>query len=180
MKMGMGCVYFIRLIGLKPVKIGYSTHPTPASRVKQANTYAPLGVEVLSFICSAKPKRLEKVILRELSESRLRGEWFDITDEDVKSIISKYIVNELSISDKIGDSNEFSDFFIRNLKIDEPFYIYPIMIKFFNNKQYISTKEANTFISNLKKWCERNRLIYENKPKISFREDLAIVKTRLQ
>jgi len=90
MDLKKGCVYFFRHLTLKPVKIGYSDSSTPKNRFATFKTYAPFGAELLGFISSSNANVLEKKIHKKLKHKRLEGEWFDITDEEVKEIIDFY------------------------------------------------------------------------------------------
>jgi len=82
-----GCVYFFRHIGLKPVKIGYSTKNDPLMRFEQFKTYAPYGGEVLGYFNDEEPSRAERELHKELIDKRLTGEWFDLTTEDVENLL---------------------------------------------------------------------------------------------
>lgn len=94
-----GCVYFFKHIGLNPVKIGYSTNETPLARYNQFKTYAPYGAQLLGFIKSKNPCELESVLHSQLIISRLEGEWFNITEEEVKYLI-KYYSNVEDVKEK--------------------------------------------------------------------------------
>jgi hypothetical protein len=84
-----GCVYFVKIVGLKPIKIGFSTKDTPFHRLKDYETYAPFGIELIGFVEIERPQSHEKMIHRDLSEKRLKNEWFDISKEEaIKQIKS--------------------------------------------------------------------------------------------
>lgn len=100
--MSKGCVYFFRHIGLSPVKIGFSSNESPISRFDSFRTYAPYGSEILGFIQTENPSELELRLHSRFSAKRLLGEWFDITEEDVKNVISLYTPIE-----QINEMNEF-------------------------------------------------------------------------
>lgn len=78
-----GCVYFFRHLGLNPVKIGFSEEKSPLSRFSQFKTFAPYGSELLGFIESYNPKELERTIHNIFNTKKLKGEWFEITKEEV-------------------------------------------------------------------------------------------------
>lgn len=82
-----GCVYFFKHVGLDTVKIGYSEHPDPMVRFMEFKVFAPYGAELVGFIPSINPSRLEKVLHKKYAEIRLCGEWFDMTRERALSII---------------------------------------------------------------------------------------------
>lgn len=87
----LGCVYFIKLNGLSPVKIGFSSSPSPQDRLDAIRTAAPFGAELLGFILTPVAKHLETKIHGDLREHRLQGEWFDISIEKVSSLCQRYI-----------------------------------------------------------------------------------------
>lgn len=97
-----GCVYFFRHIGLSPVKIGYSTNQSPINRFSQFKTYAPYGSEILGFIQTFEAKDLESKLHLKYSSRRINGEWFEITEEDVKKEVDFY-----SNIEDIRDRNDF-------------------------------------------------------------------------
>lgn len=97
-----GCVYFFRHIGLRPIKIGYSTNNNPINRFNQFKTYAPYGSEIIGFIQTYDSKEIETKLHIKYSQKRLSGEWFEITEDDVIKEIDFY----LNIED-IRDRNEF-------------------------------------------------------------------------
>ena len=85
-----GCVYFFRHLTKKPIKIGYTAKPTPKKRFLQFKTYAPFGAELLGFIRCEEPESLEKELHNKYSEKRIKGEWFNISEDDVKKDIQIY------------------------------------------------------------------------------------------
>jgi hypothetical protein len=97
-----GCVYFFRHIGLTPVKIGYSENESPINRFNQFKTYAPFGSEIIGFIQTYNANELESVLHRKFSSKRLLGEWFEITEEEVKGEIDFY-----SNIEDVKERNEF-------------------------------------------------------------------------
>ena len=97
-----GCVYFFKHVGLTPVKIGFSTNESPLNRFDQFKTYAPFGAELIGFIRAREPLELETILHAKHSSKRLKGEWFEITKEEVQKDIEFYS----NISD-IEDMNNF-------------------------------------------------------------------------
>ena len=85
-----GCVYFFRHIGLSPVKIGFSSNNSPITRFIQFKTYAPYGSEILGFIQTDDAKNLESKLHLKFSQKRLSGEWFEITEEEVNTVVDFY------------------------------------------------------------------------------------------
>ena len=105
-----GCVYFFRHIGLTPVKIGYSTSESPINRFNQFKTYAPYGSEILGFIQTVEAKELESKFHIKYASKRINGEWFEISEEEVKKEVDFY-----SNIEDIRDRNEFQIAWANNL-----------------------------------------------------------------
>ena len=82
-----GCVYFVKHKFMSPIKIGYSNCETPNNRVAGMKTMSPYGLEFLGFISSDNAKLLETNLHLKFKRNRLNGEWFDISEEDVKQIL---------------------------------------------------------------------------------------------
>lgn len=97
-----GCVYFFRHIAMYPVKIGCTDSNSPLDRFLQFKTYAPFGAEILGVIISNEPFKLEKKIHKLLNNSRMEGEWFDISEKKVNELIAKF-----SKQEDIEDRNNF-------------------------------------------------------------------------
>jgi len=85
-----GCVYLVRIIGLSPVKIGYSDAETPIDRINSFKICAPYGLDFIGFIKSDNAKILETELHKKYSHLRLNGEWFNITREEADKIIELY------------------------------------------------------------------------------------------
>jgi len=85
-----GCVYFFRHVGLTPVKIGYSNENSPLKRFEQFKIYAPYGCEILGFIESHEAQELEVILHNKFSSKRLKGEWFEISIEEIEAQINLY------------------------------------------------------------------------------------------
>jgi len=152
MKTERGCVYFFRHIGLSPIKIGYSENESPINRFNSFKTYAPYGSEILGFIIISDAKEIESHLHKKYANKRLQGEWFDLSEEDVKK--------EIDFFTNVSDIKERNDFQIawakeiekRNNKITEEIEISKNLSKkelFFklykNNKQINKTQTANEF-----------------------------------
>lgn len=89
-----GCVYFFKHKGIRPIKIGYSSNPTPIDRFEQFKTYAPFGAEIIGFIETNEAKSLETSLHLKYKEKRLNGEWFNISIDDVKMEIKIHSYSE--------------------------------------------------------------------------------------
>jgi hypothetical protein len=78
-----GCVYFMKHVGLDPIKVGYSTNNSPKKRLDQFKVYAPFGVELVCFERSSMALIAEQIIHEKFADKRLCGEWFSLTQEDI-------------------------------------------------------------------------------------------------
>jgi predicted DNA-binding protein YlxM (UPF0122 family) len=107
-----GCVYFFRHIGLSPVKIGYSSSPSPIKRFEQFRTYAPFGSEILGFIQTYEPSKLENQLHSKYTSKRINGEWFELTQEEVD-----YEINFHSSIEDIREKNEFQIAWAKKVEI---------------------------------------------------------------
>ena len=83
-----GCIYFIRIIGLTPVKIGFSAKPTPKERIQ--NYSSPYGIETVNYFPTINANLVEKEIHKTFSQYKEKGEWFNVTDEQINMIVLKY------------------------------------------------------------------------------------------
>ena len=90
MKKEKGCVYFFRHRTTTPIKIGYSSDDNPLNRFDSFKTYAPYGAELLGFISTYEARKLEDTLHKKYHLKRLKGEWFEITINDVKNDIEFY------------------------------------------------------------------------------------------
>lgn len=75
-------VYFIRCGPY--VKIGY-TLGVLKNRMG-SGTFNPYPMEVLFSVITYKPKELEAKLHSALADKRARGEWFELTDQDVEDV----------------------------------------------------------------------------------------------
>lgn len=97
-----GCVYFFKHIGLSPIKIGFSLRESPIIRFEQFKTYAPFGAEILGFIKTYEPVHLERLLHSKFSSFRIKGEWFEISEELALKTIDFY-----SNIEDVNERNEF-------------------------------------------------------------------------
>jgi hypothetical protein len=104
----MGTVYFFREHSRKEVKIGCSTNGY-SERFISFNMYAPNGAYVIGCIKTNEPFILEKKIHKNFSHRHIKGEFFEITDEEVMQIISKYDKSAISIATEIQNICEEYD-----------------------------------------------------------------------
>lgn len=99
-----GCVYFFKHSGLNPIKIGYSKSESPLLRFNQFKSYAPYGAEIVGFIKTYEPARLEKMLHQKYMHKKMEGEWFNISVEDVE--------NEILIHQLKDDEESKSNFYL--------------------------------------------------------------------
>ncbi len=78
-------IYFVRQNELSPIKIGWTSNIT--QRMSMLETAAPYGMTLLGTIVTQTAKDLEKHLHVKYASKRLRGEWFDISKEDVEKEI---------------------------------------------------------------------------------------------
>ena len=118
MKKEKGCVYFFKHVGLSPIKIGYSESESPIDRFNQFKTYAPFGSEIVGFIRYSDAKQLETELHQKYSRDRLKGEWFEITVEEVNRCINFY-----SNLEDIEEANNFQVQFSQMIKYKNQYLI---------------------------------------------------------
>lgn len=162
-----GCVYFVKHKFMSPIKIGYSNCETPNNRIAGMKTMSPYGLEFLGFISSDNAKLLETNLHLKFKRNRLNGEWFDISEEDVKQILK-----DNCNSKQQKEIESFNEFYLKNIKpqkkeilIDEKF-ISLFKTLNFETKYYSKNLNNNDFsykdfYSNLKKYCLNNDYILE-------------------
>ena len=96
----MGCIYFVKHKGLDPIKIGMSNYNNPFHRIGDMETASPFGIELLGFVKTDNPLKLEKKYHSKFSSSRIKGEWFSIPIEQVYSILEyhngKNVISQLA------------------------------------------------------------------------------------
>jgi hypothetical protein len=85
----MGTVYFFRETGRKEVKVGYSDNGYK-DRFASFSMYSSSEPYVVGIIFTSEPLRLEKKIHKDLNKYHVRGEFYEITDDKVNEIVSKY------------------------------------------------------------------------------------------
>lgn len=83
-------VYLLRYVGRKEVKIGMSRSLDPRSRIADYGMYSIHGVEVLGVVPCLDGLNIERSIHKEFKHKKIKGKWFELTDEDIEYIINKY------------------------------------------------------------------------------------------
>lgn len=177
--MAKGYVYFFRHIGTTPVKIGMTCNETVSSRFDSFNTFSPYGGEILGFIESEKPYELEHKIHEQFKEKRLNGEFFEISNEVVESLILKFSNKKIialkhefnrwltNIDCNSVDFSEFSRFFDKREKVKEEVgindsiiianHIQKILIEH-NNVEFITISQLSKICANVYKTTIRQYL----------------------
>lgn len=153
-----GCVYFFKHVGLSPIKIGYSTNTSPIGRFDQFKTYAPFGAELIGFIKTHNAKELETQLHQKFAQSRLVGEWFEMTIPDAEKWIKFY-----SDIEDIQEMNNFqvawaekskTNFNIQTTNINGFEDIFSIIRKFgFDNRVILNQSELMFILK-----CKKNQL----------------------
>jgi hypothetical protein len=108
-----GCVYFIKHIGLTPIKIGMTTENNPDNRLLALSTSSPFGMELIGYINTDSPKTLELYFHKKYKNERMNGEWFNVSVDRIKKEIEKYN-NGIIIEDKIKTHNECISYLQKN------------------------------------------------------------------
>jgi hypothetical protein len=80
-----GCVYFICIKDTTHFKIGYTQHP-PSKRLSALQTGCPSELILYNSVACFNPKRLEHHLHECFREKNIRGEWFDLTLDEVNDI----------------------------------------------------------------------------------------------
>lgn len=168
----LGCVYFVKLNGLTPIKIGYSTNPTPTGRLESFSVGAPFGVELVGFIQTNNAKQLETLLHQRFNAFRCSGEWFDISKEQARSCCEQYMdkaqkdkISEvyLLLSSRISKESlitmpyptEFSEWItdsvVFNTRISKSIWFEEFINK---NPKHELTLSQRKFTSWIECWCE--------------------------
>jgi hypothetical protein len=77
-------VYFIRESGMQRIKIGKADDPK--QRIKELSTGSAHNHEIVHLIKSENPYKTENLFHKHFREKRYKGEWFDITEKDLRWI----------------------------------------------------------------------------------------------
>jgi len=87
-----GYVYLIRAIEPHShYKIGLSK--TPVKRIESLDVKLPFPIEVIHLIKTDDMRGLEKSLHSKYAEKRINGEWFALSDDDVREICSMSSMN---------------------------------------------------------------------------------------
>jgi hypothetical protein len=80
-----GLVYFIKVINTNRFKIGY-TNQTMDKRLSGLQVGCPYELVPHRAIKCSDPNKLEKYLHDCFQTKKVRGEWFDLTDDEVDQI----------------------------------------------------------------------------------------------
>lgn len=122
MEIQRGCVYFFKHVGLSPIKIGYSQNESPIKRFEQFKTYAPFGAMLIGFIRTERAKELETELHQKYARDRVKGEWFEISEEEVNKCIKFY-----SNLQDIEEINNFQIAFAKKINFDKRIILFKIL-----------------------------------------------------
>lgn len=84
-----GYVYFIQVEGENKFKIGM-TRGSPYRRMRNMQTGSPINLVMYAYIPTDRPKELERELHQELVNFRERGEWFGLTETQVKETLARH------------------------------------------------------------------------------------------
>jgi hypothetical protein len=85
-KYQQGYVYFIKIDGYNIYKIGVSHKPD--RRLRDIHSYIPFDFKILSLHKFQDPYKIEGEIISTLKEFQMKGEWFSLTIEKAKEIMT--------------------------------------------------------------------------------------------
>src|SRR5690606_5560487 len=97
----MGCVYFIKHIGVDGVKIGCTKEDNPSKRLRSFNTYSPNGVELIDYFKCKNYNEVEEKIHAKYKSYRMNGEFFDISGKYIDYMIKTYSIHEVLTNDGV-------------------------------------------------------------------------------
>lgn len=86
-KVYRGCVYVIQDVDVTGYyKIGKTTHP--ADRIGHFDVMLPFQTRVVHIVASKDCSALEAMLHRHFAAKRKRGEWFELSDDDIAWLIA--------------------------------------------------------------------------------------------
>ena len=86
----MSCVYFIKHRNMKAVKIGFTQEDNPDKRIRDFEVASPFGIVNLGYIITDDAKQLEKKLHELYSDLHIKGEWYELSDDEVYAIIARH------------------------------------------------------------------------------------------
>lgn len=84
-----GWVYVVRIID-GPYKIGVTWGADPDERIHKIHCSLPYQIETLGVCWHEHASSLERSLHRHFEKSRIKNEWFDLTEQDLHQIFSAY------------------------------------------------------------------------------------------
>lgn len=139
-----GYVYFLKHNGLNPIKIGSTIGYSPMSRINSYSTYSPYGIELLGYIKTDNPLKLEKTIHYNFINNRINGEWFELSISTVSDFIYNFNKKNNNDYSLINNKEKTIKDFLNTLKHNSKIYnseLFDLYINFFNPKLDITIKQ---------------------------------------
>jgi hypothetical protein len=93
-----GFVYFIRESGMNHIKIGKADDPE--QRKKELSTGSAHKHEIVHLVKSKKPYKTENLFHCYFSEKRIKGEWFNLTENELRWVQKEDYPREIEDSIK--------------------------------------------------------------------------------
>lgn len=96
-----GCIYIVNARGTSLYKIGYASNV--GERMHSMRTDSPLELDVIAVIPAREPRKMESRLHRKYEKKRVRGEWFNLSNDDVvelSTVKDKYGL-DISVSEQI-------------------------------------------------------------------------------
>ena len=168
-------VYFFRQNGTNHVKIGFTSKPDVSSRFSSFCTYAPYGGKIIGVIKTESGIKTERQIHSELAHRRLKGEFFNISEDECEKIIYRYNSDEINcivsnfniwLSTNKANLENLNQLFKNSVKVKPNEVIHDdinkLILKYFNTenrnsymtatemKDYIISNETDTKINSMK------------------------------
>lgn len=176
-----GCVYFFKIIGLNPVKIGFTGNKTPMCEFDKINNNSPYGVEIVGFIPANDPELLKNELCEKYVSSKTKNDWFDISKEQVLKEIdrhtemmdaermNKYYRYYFTILENKATSlnKQLDEFFRDNIQFETRMEVKSLFNKAksecINCSDIFVTNTPHLFSKQLKQYCLENGYEYHNK-----------------
>ncbi|PKR77830.1 hypothetical protein CEY16_07835 [Halalkalibacillus sediminis] len=91
-------VYFIKESGMNRIKIGKAIDPE--QRIKELSTGSAHNYEIVHLIKSENPYKTENLFHKYFNEKRCKGEWFDLSEKELRWIQREDYTREIEDSIK--------------------------------------------------------------------------------
>ncbi len=86
----VGYVYLIHCVGFPYYKIGITTAKTPVERLQTLQTGLPFKLELLISMPITNANQAEQYLHKYYGKYRIRGEWFNFTEDVLVGVLAKY------------------------------------------------------------------------------------------